>query len=660
MANNPTNLQNEQLLNQAQNELAMLEIHQANEERVAMMPKKIGPEQLREAVDILNRYKEGKAHLEQKIIANEQFWKKRNWDYHDVDDAEFHPSSAWLFSCIQSRHSDAMDSYPTCNFLPRQADDKEEARRLSAIVPVIFEQNRFEETYSDVTRYFLKQGGCPVWVYWDGTKNNGLGDVAIERLDYLNMFWEPGVVDIQDSENVFVVELVSKKILEQRYPQTQGHLDNEGVTVAKYIYDDAIRTDDKALVINWYYKTEYNGRKAVHFVKFVDDVVLYATENNTERKTRTVLDEQTNMPVIIPIEEEPESVRGLYDHAMYPFVCHSLYPIEGSLCGYGLTDIGRDAQMQIDVMDKAITENTVQGAAPRYFTKGDGTINEDEFRNTNKPFIHVQGSLNDENIRPVDYKPLPSIYLNVLESKVNELKYATSNQDVNNGVAPSGITAASALAALQETSGKNVRESNKSFYRMYRDIVYMVVELIRQFYNVPRTFRIAPDVLGEEFVQYSNAGLVPQKQTLNGEDMGFRKPEFDIEVTAEKASPYKKMEQNELAINFYQLGFFNPQMAEQAKACITMMDFPRKEDVIGIIDQNSMILQNMLRYQQMALMLAQKYEPELAKEMAQNILGAAQQPIPNENTDLVELDANKESSITGKAREQARETTEVQ
>ena len=195
---------------------------------------------------------------------------------------------------------------------------------------------------------------------------------------------------------------------------------------------------------------------------------------------------------------------------------------------------------------------------------------------------------------------------------------------------------------------------------MYRDIVYMVVELIRQFYNVPRTFRIAPDVLGEEFVQYSNAGLVPQKQTLNGEDMGFRKPEFDIEVTAEKASPYKKMEQNELAINFYQLGFFNPQMAEQAKACITMMDFPRKEDVIGIIDQNSMILQNMLRYQQMALMLAQKYEPELAEEMAQNILGAAQQPIPNENTDLVELDANKESSITGKAREQARETTEVQ
>lgn len=645
----------------AESELAMLDVHQAHEElRKGQLPK-ITSETLRTAQDTLRRYKEGKARLEAKIIANEQFWKLRQWDYHTNNHLEFNPASAWLWSCIQSRHADTMDSYPTCNFLPRQADDKEEARRLSAIVPVIFEQNRFEETYSDVAWYMLKQGGCPIGIFWDGTKNNGLGDVSIKRMDYLNMFWQPGITDIQESENVFTTELVSKKILQQRFPQTVGHLDGETTTIAKYIYDDTVRTDDKAVVVDWYYKTEYNGKKAVQYVKFVDDIVLYATENNTEVPTQTILDEETGIPMIIPTGEA-ESVKGLYDHGLYPFVCQSLYPIEGSLCGYGLTDIGRDTQMQIDVMDKAITENTVQGASPRYFVKGDGSINEDEFLNTQKPFVHVASNLGEENIRVIDTKPLPGSYINVLEGKINELKYVTSNQDVNNGVAPSGVTAASALAALQETSGKSARDTNKSFYRMYRDVVYFVVELIRQFYNVPRTFRIAPDVMGEEFVQYSNAGLQPQRQILNGQDMGFRKPEFDIEITAEKASPYKTMENNELAINFYQLGFFNPQMADQVVSCLTMMEFPKKEEIIQMVQKNGTMMEMMLKYQQMALMLAQKYEPGLAQEMANNILGMNNQPVAAEPSEgeLVDLESNNESKITSKAREQARETTEVQ
>ena len=52
---------------------------------------------------------------------------------------------------------------------------------------------------------------------------------------------------------------------------------------------------------------------------------------------------------------------------------------------------------------------------------------------------------------------------------------------------------------------------------------------------------------------------------------------FDVEITAQKQSPYTKMAQNELALQFYSAGFFNPQMADQALACLDMMDFPRKQ-----------------------------------------------------------------------------------
>ena len=134
----------------AQNEMAMLQHTAKKKQMQAKMKKKIDAKVVTKASEILRKYKEGKARLEQKIIANEQFWKLRQWNYMKNGNDDFQPATAWLWSCIQSRYSDAMDSYPTCNFQPRQEDDKAEAMKLSAIVPVILEQNRYEDVYSDI------------------------------------------------------------------------------------------------------------------------------------------------------------------------------------------------------------------------------------------------------------------------------------------------------------------------------------------------------------------------------------------------------------------------------------------------------------------------------------------------------------------------------
>lgn len=643
--------------------LAESDINRRAEMEEAMLKPEIMPKQDRitdkevsKAAEILRKYKEGKAHLEQKIIANEQFWKLRQWKLYDTKD-KFAPATAWLWNCIQSRYADVMDSYPTCNFRPRQADDKAEARMLSSIVPVILEQNRYEETYSDIAWYMLKHGGCVQGIFWDKSKLNGLGDISVKKIDFINLFWEPGITDIQESENLFNTELVSNKILEQRYPQCVGKLGGKAITLAKYLYDDNVSTEDKSVVVDWYYHTEHNGKKVLQYCKFVNDIVLYATENDTEPPTTQTIDPNTGIPITIPTGPSMAE-RGLYDHGLYPFVCQALYPIEGSICGYGLTDIGRDTQMQIDIINKAVTDNTALGAKPRYFVKKNGSINMDEYSDYDQEFVEVDGPIDETNIRTIETKPLSSIYVDVLNMKIDELKHVTSNQDVNNGAAPSGVTAASAIAALQETSGKASRSSNKAFHRAFREVCYQIVELIRQFYDVPRTFRIVPDSMGEQFVQYSNAGIVPQQQVLMGRDMGLRKPEFDIDVTSEKANPYKKMEQNELALNFYQQGFFNPQMADQAIACLEMMDFNGKEEVMQRIRQNGTLLEMMLQYQQMALTLAQKYEPQLADRMANVILEQGGQPLPT--GDEVDLEGNEESAHMTKARERARESTEAE
>ena len=172
----------------ARNEIAMLQKTAQKKQAIAQMKPKIDEEVVRKAQEILRKYKEGKARLEQKIIANEEFWKLRQWNYMNEAKKDFQPATAWLWSCIQSRYSDAMDNYPTCNFQPRQSDDKAEAIKLSAIVPVILEQNRYEDVYSDIVWYTLKHGGSIQGIFWDGSKHNGLGDITIKKIDFINFF----------------------------------------------------------------------------------------------------------------------------------------------------------------------------------------------------------------------------------------------------------------------------------------------------------------------------------------------------------------------------------------------------------------------------------------------------------------------------------------
>ena len=539
----------------------------------------IGREAVHKATQILQKYKEGKANLERRIIDNEQWYKLRHWESmrkSGTNDVE--PTSAWLFNCIANKHADAMDNFPSPNVLPREEGDKAEAEMLTSILPVILDQNDFEKTYDEVWSYKLKSGTGVYGVFWDSSKLNGLGDISIQKVDLINLFWESGITDIQKSRNLFHVELCDNDVLIGRYPQLQGKLGKSTIDIAKYVYDDSVDTSEKSVVVDWYYKKmNSQGKQVLHYCKYVNDEVLFATENDPNF-----------------------AERGFYDHGRYPFEFDPLFRVEGTPAGFGYIDVGKSAQEYIDRGNQAIMQNMLSNARPRYFIRSDGSVNEKEYADMTKDFIHVDGNLGQDSVLPVSGKPLSDIYVQVINNKIDELKETTGNRDISTGGTTSGVTAASAIAAMQEAGSKLSRDSNKASYRVFRQICLMCIELIRQFYDLPRCFRIMGENGVARFVQYSNQGIVPQAQGMDfGMDMGMRIPLFDIEVTAQKQSPYSKMSQNELALQFYQAGFFNPTMADQALVCLDMMDFDRKEFIMQKISQNGGMLQQMMMLAQM-------------------------------------------------------------
>ena len=565
----------------------------------------IGKEEVETAMETLRKYKQGKESLEQRVIDNERWYKMQHWALirqQSTNAGDPEPVSGWLFNCLVNKHADAMDNYPAPNVLPREASDEQDAKVLSSILPVIFEQNDFELTYSNMWWYKLKTGTGVTGVFWDQSKNNGLGDIDIRELDMLNLFWEPGITDIQKSANLFHVELVDSERIKEQYPKLTDPGSDTAVELAKYVYDDTVDTTDKSVVVDWYYKLRNsNGKTVLHYCKFCNGQVLYASQNDPEY-----------------------AERGFYDHGKYPVVFDTLFPEAGSPAGFGYVDVCKDAQIYIDKLDQVILKHAVMGARPRFFTKGDGAINEAEFADWTKDFVHYSGNGNpQESIMPIEIAPLNGTYVDVRALKIDEMKETSGNRDFAQGGTSGGVTSGTAIAQLAEAGNKLSRDMIKSAYRAYRQVTYLVIDLIRQFYEESCFFRIIGERGQMEFVQFTGRQIAEKPiDPAYGLQDGFRVPIFDVEISAQKQSPFSTVVANERAMQLYAAGFFSPEMADQSLAALDMMTFDGIEKVRDRIAQNGTLFQKVQQQEQQMAQMAAIIDAQNGTTILQNMAGA--------------------------------------
>lgn len=555
----------------------------------------IGEDEVKEAMEVLQKYKESKTNLENKLKTNEEFWKMNHWKVmysqkEKKDDKRIKPKSAWLVNTIINKHADAMDNFPEPNILPRSQDDEDTAKALSKIIPVILEQNDYEETYSLCAWDKNKNGSSCTGIFWNNDKSNGLGDIDIREIDLMRLYWKSGIENIQDSPNVFYVQMMDNDEIHKRYPELkEAHSTNAITALDAYHYGEQVDTSDMSPVVDWYYKKRMQFkdeqgipqmRTILHYCKFCNGEVIYASENDPEY-----------------------AETGWYSHGQYPFVVDTLYPVKASLVGMGFIDLVADGQIYTDKLRQAILENAIANARPRTVVRSDSGLNEEEYLNEDNPIIHTAGNLGEESFRQLQTTPLASIYQNVYLQEIQEMKDTSGNTASSQGQA-SSVTSASGIASLQEAAGKLSRDSSNASYRSFRKIVYQIIELIRQFYTETRCFRIIGDDGQPTYEDFDNRGLQPQNQgSITGQDangnnytidLGNRLPIMDIQVKPQKRSAYSKETQNQTALSLYGQGFFAPNNADAALACLNMMDFDGIEDVKNTIAANGQLYQQVM------------------------------------------------------------------
>ena len=545
----------------------------------------IGAEEVARAEQILQKYKVGKAALDQRLVDNELWFRMGHWKNYQnpMMEGKPQPSSGWLFNSIANKHADAMDNYPAPNVLPRAPDDEQTARVLSSVLPVVLEQADYEQVYSDTWWRKLKQGTGVKGVFWDPEQRGGVGEITVRPMNLLMLYWEPGVDDIQASPNFFSLSLEDTDQLTERWPQLEGH-STSALEVPHYLHDGGLDTNGKSVVVDWYYKKRNaEGRRVLHYCKFCNGVVLYASENDPEY-----------------------AGRGFYDHGQYPFVFDPLFVEEDSPAGFGYIDVMKECQTAIDRMNHAMDENVLLSSKQRYVLSDAAGVNEEELADFSRDIVHVVGRLGDDSFRPLQTTGLQGNSLSYRNSRIEELKEISGNRDMSQGGTAGGVTAASAIAALQEAGSKLSRDMLKSAYRAFAKECYLIMDLMRQFYDEERVFRIIGETGRSEFVHFSGAALRAQALPgVGGVELGSREPVFDIVVSAEKKSTFSRLSQNETAKECYQLGFFAPRNADAALAALEMMDFEGIEKVRQRVRQNGTLAQRLEQLQSQLVQLKQ-------------------------------------------------------
>ena len=528
-------------------------------------PLPVGRAEILRARAKLDAFKAAKGELNRVIRFNEQWYRQRHMDYVKFPEGgteaavgkgrkdPIEPVSAWLFNSIQHFHADHMDSYPRANVLPRERGDELEAAKLTRILPPLLDRIGFEAVYSRAGWTKGIQGWSVYSVLWDKEGNGGRGEISVRPVKLLNLYWDMEADELDASSDLFYLHERDREELIREYPRLatlpaaddlcERHEGNADTTLPP-----------KVTVVDWYYKRKNKrGRRVLHFCQFAGDVLLYASEN-----------------------EPAYAERGFYDHGRYPFVVDVLYPMEDQVQGFGKVAVGASKQAYIDILSRAILKNALWGAVPRYFAKKGHGFNPSDFLDLGNKLVEVEGDPREYLMR-VDVGSLDGNVLHLKDSMVEELRETTNVRDVSTGSAPGGVTAASAIAALQEAAGKTGRDSNRTSFRAFREIVTMIIELIRQFYTDTHYFR----VMGEEQGRMEYVGV--DNRTLRERERGAL---FDLEITAERSSSYTRMAQNELMLSFFSAGFFDPAMADRAIACLRMMDFSGKEELIRMLTEN--------------------------------------------------------------------------
>lgn len=483
-----------------------------------------------------------------RLNTNEKLYLGKHWEDMGSDD-DIQPMTPVIQSTCENIKSDLMDNYPEAIIQPESSLDREIAEVVNALVKQNHDAMGYMKEYRNVAHDLVVGGYCVQEVGYDPKANRGIGGAFIRYVNNHNILFDPQVTDVQDGRAVFKIAPRTINWLEQRYPDKQGKFQQDEYKLEE---DTQLKYDKTKSVLQieywWREYSETEERWLVHMALLAGRQLL----------------EDSRI-------EKPE---GYFSVGEYPFVVTPFIRRKNSVLGYGIPDSFGAQQKYSDKLDQIALKNAAMSSHNKLLNTEASGFDSDDLRDWSKD-VHTGANLNGVTWFPTP--PLPAYIVQMPGVMRQVIKEESGANDFSRGNTASGVTAASAIAALQEMSSKRSRMIAQQLHEAFKQAVRYEIEFEREFNVLPREVLLTVD--GQQKTATFESAMMT-RHTQNGNDVPI---EFFISIKVQRENRWYVTAHNELILQMVQMGVVQPAQAAE------LMIFEGKEELLNKSRQQQMV-----------------------------------------------------------------------
>lgn len=488
------------------------------------------------------------------------------------------------FNCIVA---DQMDNMPDAQLSAERAELIPVVDDMNDAVRYIFAHNRYEEIHRARVEDFVGVGTAITQICWDQTMDGGKGNIALIRWPVEAFLWDPLYENIQDARACIKVSWHPLSWYAAHYPDKAQYIQNEsgshenvGMTdaqMAKYGQDEELAM----LMEYWYRRFDANTNKySINVAYFAGGALL-------------------------------EHAEDVFAHGMYPFVLDVFARIEGSPVGIGQVDEMAPTMRYINRYMSYIDMNLRMSSKGRLLLRRGSNIDKDALADWSRDVIEGD-RVNPEDVHWLQNQPFTGMVVQQLMQLQSDIKQDSGQNQMTRGETAGGITAASAISALQEAGGKITRLRTSVLNQGYARIVEQVMWLMHQFYDANRRLMISGRVTEVDASPEHLFGAAGKE---------YPAPPYSVQVQVSRRNPLRIQAQNDLFLQAYS-------MSAQSGAnfplttLFQLLNVDGKDKIMPVLmenDKTTQLIQNLQQQIEQLTMAGQQQQQQMAM-MQQTIM----------------------------------------
>lgn len=449
-------------------------------------------------------------------------------------------------------------------------------------------------------------------VIWNEEAKEGMGDIECYVPDPKNIFPAPNAIDF-NKKCPYVTELIPDKTvgeLKRKFPDKAEFIKptGSGEKTLANTTDEIILTSpvDKKSTLDPASMVDVQGGsdedKGITIAEtWLDDYSIeeFAEEDDQGVITKTIKRKFPNGKLVTWIPDLKvilQSVPNPYKDGWKPYIRFIDTLVPRSFYGVGAVKPQIETQDMINQTVATIMDWLKKMVNPVWIIDDDSGVDVDMI--TNQMGMIIVKKSNTE-VRREGAPSLPAQVFGFYNTLRELDATQTGIHDITQGRKPTGITAAEAIAEMQEAAQTRIRLKERNMQVSLQQLGFLVLSRMLQYYRSPRMVRLTGKEGWPEYFEFyiqedENGDYTPIKQQYNYDEDNKKytpsgrwergKPSkglFDIEVISGTALPFMKEKRGSLARQLHQQGVIDEE------ELLTVLEWPRKEEVLRRMEQKA-------------------------------------------------------------------------